>query len=169
MRVPAPLLASCMAVLFAAVCGCVVPVSPKWSDPDSNYPPSIASAEPPVGSILGRDLDGGSPVEVRVELADQNVGDNLYLRWIIDYPPHSADTVVLETFQPGGNSIVRTAEIFAPECGSDHLSRTVSDHRLLLAVSDRPFRNDPNSDTPDEVSPGNYRVEAVWPFFMSCQ
>jgi len=77
--------------------------------------------------------------------------------------------VVLETFQPGGNSIVRTAEIFAPECGSDHLSRTVSDHRLLLAVSDRPFRNDPNSDTPDEVSPGNYRVEAVWPFFMSCQ
>lgn len=148
--------------------GCVIPVGPKWSDPDSNYPPSIAEADPPVGSILGG-ADGGSRVEVTVRLADQNTQDVLYLRWIIDYPPYSSDTLLArETIKPGGNAIERTPESFAPDCGADGLSRTVSDHRLLLAVSDRPFTDDPTQ--PDQVSaPDNYRVEAVWPFVLNCQ
>jgi hypothetical protein len=166
------LFAPCLTAVFATISGCVVPVAPTWSDPDRNYPPSIASADPPVGTILGRGIDGGPPttVEVKVELADQNVGDNLYLRWIIDYPPASADTSVLETIKPGGDAIVRTADIFAPDCRADHLSRTVSEHRLLLAVSDRPFASDDpgSTTTPDQVN-GGYLVEAVWPFLMSCQ
>jgi hypothetical protein len=168
----AVLFTPCVVALVAAISGCVVPVAPEWSDPDRNFPPTIVSAAPPVGTILGRSLDGSPPVEVevKVELADQNVGDKLYLRWIIDYPPHSSDTVVMESIKPGSSSIVRTAEIFKPDCRSDRLSRTVSEHRLMLAVSDRPFASDDPSATtkPDEVTSG-YLVEAVWPFVMSCQ
>jgi hypothetical protein len=164
----AVLSASGMAVLFAAVSGCVVPVEPEWSDPASNYPPSIDSATPAVGTVL-TGLNGGS-VEVSVQLADQNVGDSLYLRWIIDYRPNTADIVAVETIKPGGEAIVRTPERFVPECTSDHLSRTVSSHWLMLAVSDRPFlSDDPRSPNPEQVPSGNYLVQAFWPFVMSCQ
>jgi hypothetical protein len=165
----AVLFTSGMAAFFAVVIsGCVVPVAPKWSDPASNYPPTIASASPPVGTLLGG-LDGGS-VEVAVELADQNVGDKLYLRWIIDYQPGSTNIVAVETFKPGGDSIVRTPELFVPNCNADHLTETVSDHWLMLAVSDRPFLNeDPSGPNPDQVPTGNYLVQAAWPFVMSCQ
>jgi len=166
------LLTGSLAALFGTASGCVVPVGPKWSDPETNHPPTIASANPAVGTVLGRSADGGSSgqVEVEVVLADQNTSDNLYLRWIVDYPPYTAGktVVALETAQPGGDTIVRTAVIFAPDCASIH-SRTLADHRLLLAVSDRPFGSDVNSSTPSAVDNGNYLVEAVWPFTLNCQ
>lgn len=157
-----------LAGLSAGLSGCVVPVAPTWSDPPANVPPTISTANPPVGSVLGGS-DGGNPVEVTVALADQNTDDTLYLRWIVDYPPYAPDATWLarEDRQPGGNAIVRTPESFAPECTADHLSRATPSHRLLLAVSDRPFAND-DPTRPDAVSTG-YLVEAVWPFFLSCQ
>lgn len=171
-----PGLSACwLAPLFAIASGCVIPVGPKWSDPDTNYPPTIVSADPPVGTILGRGPDGGTTeqVEVEVTLADQNKGDNLYLRWIVDYPPYvSGKTLLaLETIKPGGDVVVRTPAIFAPDCASIR-SRALADHRLLLAVSDRPFKlagDDPGLTAPDAVDDGNHLVEAVWPFTLNCQ
>jgi hypothetical protein len=152
----------------AILAACVVPVGPEWSDPDSNYPPSIVSATPPVGFVLGGNRDGGSAsLEVTVELADQNTQDDLYLRWIVDYPPYSADNTVLARtdIKPGGSSILRTPVIFAPDC--NHVSHAIADHRLMLAVSDRSF-SDADEQQPDAVGAG-YLVEAVWPFVLSCQ
>ncbi len=169
------LLTCCLAPFLVAASGCVVPVGPKWSDPDNNYPPTIASATPPVGTVLGHGVDGGTSgqVEVEVLLADQNMGDNLYLRWIVDYPPYVSGRTLLalETTKPGGETVVRTAALFAPDCVSIR-SRTLADHRLLLAVSDRPFKfaaDDPGLTAPDAVDEGNHLVEAVWPFTLNCQ
>jgi hypothetical protein len=160
---------------LAALSGCVIPVAPKWSDPDNNYPPTIVSANPPVGTILGLGPDGGttSQVEVEVTLADQNAGDNLYLRWIVDYPPYVSGRTLLalETTKPGGEAVVRTPAIFAPDCVSIR-SRALLDHRLLLAISDRPFKfasDAPGLTAPDAVDDGNHLVEAVWPFTLNCQ
>jgi hypothetical protein len=159
---------SLVAAAASTTAGCVAPVGPKWSDPDRNYPPSLVEAIPPVGTFIGLGADGGTHVEVSVTLADQNTQDNLYLHWIIDYPPYSPDnTVVRSTIKPGGASVERTPESFAPDCAADGLSRTLSEHRLMLAVSDRPFGDDPTK--PDQVSAaGNYLLEAVWPFVLNC-
>lgn len=165
-------LATFSAVLLIAVSGCVVPVGPTWSNPESNSPPTIALATPPQGEPLGHTSDGGASAQIEVEvvLADQNTADNLYLRWIIDYPPYAADKTVVahETAKPGDGSLVRTSELFSPDCASIRW-RSSSEHRLLLAVSDRPFASDVNSEVPDAVDDGHYRIEASWPFTLTCQ
>jgi len=156
------------ASLAALLGGCVVPVGPKWSDPENNYPPTIASADPPIGTMLGLGIDGGAPFEVSVAVADQNTNDTLYFRWIIDYPPYSAGTIPLayETTKPGGGPMVRTPVTYSPSCRNDRISPTSSSHRLMLAVSDRPFDQSDES-RPDAVTTGQL-VEAVWPFEMTC-
>jgi hypothetical protein len=166
------------ALLAGSLGGCVIPVGPEWSDPDRNYPPTVAYANPPVGTILGQAPDGGTsdagaPIVVAVELADQNTGDNLYVRWIIDYPaqPPADPRVALLFTYPGGDAVTRQPPLyFAPDCA--RVSHAASSHRLMLAVSDRPFPKDqssPDPDWPDAVPEGQYRVEAVWPFELSCQ
>jgi hypothetical protein len=154
--------------LAALLGGCVVPVAPKWSDPDNNYPPSIDSAQPPVGTILGLGVDGGAPFEVSVSVADQNTNDTLYFHWIIDYPPYVLGMYPLayKTEKPGGSSLVRTPVTFSPSCKNDRISPGLSSHRLMLAVSDRPF-DESDESVPDAVTTGHL-VRAVWPFEMTC-
>jgi hypothetical protein len=160
------LLVSSMAALLGA---CVVPIAPEWSDPESNRPPAIVSAKPPIGTTLGIN---NVAVEAEATLSDQNTGDNLYFRWIIDYPPDGQDTIrALEDRKPGGGSLVRTPVRFAPSCSADRLSTTASNHRLTMVASDRPFDGDFHDLTkePDAVAAGNYLVRADWPFVLSCQ
>ncbi len=160
------LLACFLAAPFAA---CVAPVGPEWSDPPGNYPPTIASAVPPVGSLLGQDSDGGpASLVVQVDLADQNTGDTLYIRWIVDYPPWTPGLsgIALKDSKPGGGSVLRSTEIFSLSCAD--VSHVISNHRLMLAVSDRPFDDTNTSTPPDQVSDG-FLVEAVWPFVLKCQ
>jgi len=159
-------------VLLAFLAGlpaCVVPVSPEWTDPQSNYPPTISRALPAVGSILRLEVDAGGPLGVEVYLADQNTQDKLYSRFIIDYPPFVADVSYLgwEHASPGGNKIERPQLVFAPDCAADQIAHGFTSHRLLLAASDRPFSDDPAQL--DRVPDGNFRVEATWQFELACQ
>jgi len=159
--------------LLISISGCVVPVGPEWTDPQSNLPPTIDSAEPPIGSNLALDAGGGEPFAVEVVLADQNTQDQLYSRWIIDYPPWTdgVSGVALPVTIPAGDQIQRTSIRYVPSCSDDAISHTSLDHRLLLAVSDRPFAFDsPFSEwaPPDKVDPGNFRVEGSWDFKLDC-
>ena len=158
--------------LLAGFSACVVPVGPEWTDPQSNYPPTIHSASPPVGSVLGLDPDAGVPIMVQVVLADQNTKDKLYSRFIIDYPPFvdGVSRLAWQNISDGGDQIERAALLFAPNCNDDQIARGFTSHRLLLAVSDRPFASDDSSLTiPDKVQDGNFLVEAGWQFVMDCQ
>jgi hypothetical protein len=155
---------------FAGLPTCVVPVSPEWTDPQSNIPPTIYFADPAVGSILGLGADGGGSLTVKVVLADQNTQDKLYIRWIIDYPPFDASIsrlTTLQPIQPGGNQIERPRLFFAPDCINDQIAHGFTSHRLLLAASDRPFIDDPAQL--DRVPDGNFCVEATWQFELECQ
>ena len=159
--------------LMIALSGCVVPVGPEWTDPQGNVPPMIYSANPPVGSNLAQDAGAGGSLLIEVVLADQNTQDKLYARWIIDYPPWSdgISSVALPHIQPGGDQILRPSISYAPTCSDDAISHRSSNHRLLLAVSDRSFAFDsPFSQValPDEVWPGNFRVEGSWQFELDC-
>jgi hypothetical protein len=155
-----PLLASCSA--------CVVPTGPEWTDPESNYPPTIYSASPAIGSILTQVPDAGWPLAVVVRLADQNTNDDLYVRWLIDYPPYDETISRLgwETIQPGNGQSERPELSFAPNCNEHHIAPGVSRHRLLLAASDRSFA--PGPAISDLVPEGNFRAEALWLFDLDC-
>ncbi len=171
LRVAAPArrshLLALSALLFVSS-GCVVPVGPEWSDPQSNYPPTIHSANPPIGSMLGGTADAAVAAIVEVVLADQNTADTLYVRWIIDYPPfvENVSHVAFPLEQPGGKEILRPSIRYAPNCSDDAISHASPDHRLLLAVTDRPFA--PDDQTRLDNPSGDYLVEGSWDFFLNC-
>jgi hypothetical protein len=151
--------------------GCVVPVGPEWTDPQNDYPPTIGSATPPVGSVLTNDPDASQPLTVEVVLSDQNTRDALYLRWIIDYPPYvdGVSRLAQEWTLPGGDNMDRPSVYFAPNCKDDQIASGFSNHRLLLAVADRKFAPlDPSSTSLDAVPPGNFLVEGAWQFTLDC-
>jgi hypothetical protein len=162
-------LLSGLAVLLAS--GCVVPIGPEWSTPQNNYPPSIGYANPAIGSILGLDTDGGAPLTVEVQLQDPNTQDRLYYRWIIDYPPYlqGISQLALEDVQPGGNTFARAAISFAPNCSDDHIAHGFTNHRLLLAASDRPFLSEDTSQENLDAIGAGFLVEAAWQFVLDCQ
>jgi len=160
-----------LAALLLAPSGCVVPIGPEWSDPQPNTPPTIATATPPVGTILDTSAGGNLPMGLQVVLSDQNTQDILYVRWIVDYPPYvdGISVVSLEVRQPGGDQIQRPPINFAPSCTDNTISRVSPDHRLLLAVSDRPFVVDNSGQSRLDWTDGNFLVEGAWDFSLYCQ
>jgi len=156
-----------LSALLLAVSGCVVPMGPEWSDPQTNAPPTISLANPPVGSVLDFGATGNASLGLEVGLSDSNTQDSFHVRWIIDYPPfiESVSHVALPLTLPGGSQVERPHLWFAPNCSDDALSRDFSEHRLLLAASDRPFSDDPQ--TLDGVTNG-FLVEGSWIFTLDC-
>jgi len=161
-----------LGALWTGMHGCVVPVGPEWTDPHGECPPTIRSASPPVGAIF--DPDASALQFFEVVLADQNTRDNLYIRWIIDYPPYvdGVSRVVPFNPLPGGDTVERPAVRYAPSCKDDQIAPGFSNHRLLLAVSDRPFAYDSGDGLlryPDTPSSGSFIVEAAWQFNLDCR
>jgi hypothetical protein len=157
--------------LLLAVSGCVVPVGPEWSDPQINAPPTISQAVPAIGSILDFGTAGNAAMGLEVILADSNTHDPLDVRWIIDYPPYvdGVSHVALPLTLPGGDQVMRPPIRFAANCSDDSLSRDFPNHRLLLAVSDRPFASEDTSQQPLDGVPGdNYLVTGSWIFTLDC-
>src|SRR4051812_34931695 len=70
--------------------GCVVPVTPAFQDPPAsqNYAPVFLNVDPEIGAVVTRSA-------FLVTVTDPNVGDDLYVRWIADYPPYSNNTRTL--------------------------------------------------------------------------
>jgi hypothetical protein len=161
-----------LALFLVGLSGCVVPVGPEWTNPQSNSPPRIVSSTPPVGAMLSLAPDADAPLVVSVALADQNAKDALYVRWIIDYPPYDSETtrLALETTLAGGDQEQRPELYFAPNCTDHRIAPGFTDHRLLFAASDRQFATDGVGSTkPDAVAEGNFLVEGTWHFEMECQ
>ena len=159
-----------LAVMGAGLTACVVPAGPDWVDPPGNSPPSIHWVSPAVGSVLTLAIDAGGPPTVEIELADKNSKDNLYLRWIIDYPPFdpSISRLALAYTLRGNGEEVRPRQAFAPSCPAHNIAAGFKNHRLMLAASDRPFFDDPQPTVLDQVQNGNFRIEAIWLFEMEC-
>jgi len=164
-----PLHLRALPALLLAISGCVVPVGPEWSDPEGNSPPTISETSPAIGSILDFGPTGNAALGLAVVLADPDTKDTLSVRWIIDYPPYVdgvSHVAALPLTLPGGDQVKRAPIRFAPSCSDDAISRDFSNHRLLLAVSDRPFADD--SQILDSVPTGNYLVEGSWIFALDC-
>lgn len=130
---------------------CVAPVAPQFEDPTGNYSPYLVSSDPPAGSVLST----GTPI-VAATLADPNLQDDLYGRWLIDYPPYddSRSRLALEFRLPPSDAVDRETVRFAPNCAEDQIAASLDSHRVTLSVADRPF-------VPPEQAPADLRLDTV--------
>ncbi len=153
--------------LFAAS-ACIIPLAPEFEAPEANLSPYIVSAEPRVAAEVGENE------EIVVVLADPNLGDELHLRWVFNYPPFvSATSRLFEggvlPAPLGGNPIRSRVARVQPECFRDLLPN-VPYHRAMLVVSDRPFLPAVDSLHPfDHVPPDALVVRASWVVRKECQ
>ncbi len=160
------------AALVCLAVGCVVPVSPRFEDPEENFPPYLVESRPPVGSIVTA-ADGEA--EFSVTLADPNLADRLYVRWIFDYPTYQDVTRVAEgpILPPSADGTeVRDPIRIAASCVVHNIARGLTQHRLMLAVSDRPFvkASDAPADFRVTTVPKEARLlRAVWFVNLECK
>lgn len=152
---------------------CVIPIEPEFSNPSVNHPPYVLSASPLAGSIVTFPTDATFPPIIEVQLADQNIRDVLYVRWLVNYTPSEVQgTPPLEMLLPATGRVERTAIRFAPSCQDDQIKSTKGPHRILMAVSDRPFVAIENANPLhpwDSAKPEGFLLEMSWSIDMTCR
>ena len=155
---------SVLAALAVSAVGCVLPVAPEFEDPEPNVPPFVWSADPPEGSVISSVGDTASTI--KVWLADPNLGDELHVRWVFDYPPQNRDSRLVEapTLPPSPRgSLVRGTVELTPNCLRHNIAAGSPSHRLYLIVADRPFNG-----FYEGVPTGAYVVHASWIVNLEC-
>ena len=138
---------------MTSLSGCILPVGPRFEDPPTveNFPPVIEGAQPAQGSVVTAVGSGTGTISqtFTIMFFDPNPGDDLYVRWIGEYPPYSATSHVLTgdvkvPHSLNGESLHSSAP-FNVTCFA-LLARTAQ-HAITVLVSDRPFwdPSDPNA------------------------
>jgi hypothetical protein len=151
--------------LASPMSACVVPVAPNFQDPigEPNVPPYIANAMPAVGSFVPNNTGAFT-----VTVTDQNVGDTLSYRWVIDYPPFSLMNTrpqAIQTILPSANGTQQSnPESLASPCDLNP-AQTIAVHQLEFILADRAFdTTDPKVlDALPQESDG-FVVRANWTF-----
>ncbi len=154
-----------LAALAGAGGGCIVPLAPEFEE-ELRAPPFVVTSRPAVGSRV-RDSEAVFEVEVQ----DPNSTDDLYVRWVIDYPPYTENLSRQIDYNKqknrGPGQVNRHRIAFSPNCLLHLISPAVSEHRLMLLISDRPFEAAPTA--PDKVPPDAHLVRVVWMFDKECR
>lgn len=151
MRAPAPspsirridgpvrvLLAWTIRTALALSTGCLLPLAPDFQDPPKapNYSPSFQVVTPFAETLVS---PGSDPFHIEID--EPNPQDTLYVRWVADYPPYTpgktkqlSDMILL----PGQD---RATDFKLPSAAPCSAFSSGADHRLVVIVSDRPFRS----------------------------
>ncbi|HVU53393.1 MAG TPA: hypothetical protein VHL80_22065 [Polyangia bacterium] len=133
---------------------CVLPLAPEFQDPPSsaNIAPSFTDVVPPIGMIVDGTQDHVPTFTVSV--TDMNVGDDLHVRFLADFPPFTANTRTLMRDTPiahrsDGRPILQDVSE-TPDCTLDSLAK-IPQHQIMAIVADRPFDDTapPAGMTPD--------------------
>jgi hypothetical protein len=147
-------------------------VAPRFEDPpaEENLAPVIISSRPPQGMI-------GTALTFEITVTDPNLDDDLWVRWIGEYPPYSdTDTRRLTDDRifarsAGGDPLVNasiTIDCFSPLA-------QLPQHRIMALVSDRAFFDDNDATLSLEtrltgIRPGAQKAEAHWVLInLQCQ
>ena len=165
---------SLLVVALAWLCGCVVPISPDFTDPPvaQNYPPQLF-ADPAQPFLMETTRSNFS-----VTVTDPNGGDDLYVRWYADYPPVSPSFTRLLFAQI--TTIVHRADgaqQFTPidmtvDCARDILSSAIPQHQIAVLVGDRDFATEASDLTllkdPTMLKDGSHAVVGGWFLDRQC-
>jgi hypothetical protein len=161
----------------AALCAtagtaCVLPVAPDFQ-PESNQAPFEVSSSPPSGTMVA---DPNQTYTVTVE--DPNRFDDLYVLKIIDYPPFVQEQSRRRDPDQRANRGLGQPNVHTinhrPECLFDQISPTISDHRLMIVIADRPFLPPQQGPTPqdtilDKIEEGGKLIRFFWTFKKECR
>jgi hypothetical protein len=158
----------CLVPLMSA---CVLPIAPEFQDPptSSNYPPYFTTTPVP-------DLGSNAMIpSFDVLVTDPNLGDDLYAKWIVDYPPYGDNT--RSFIQPkvshrdDGLPLLHDYP-FAPNC-VDYTLAKIARHQIMVVVADRPFLvQQPIEGQSIDLTriPGDGRkVIGTWTLDMECK
>lgn len=158
--------------LVSSMSACVVPVAPTFQDPPGGLPniaPYILSASPDFGTFSA--VLNPDDFTVSVTVTDQNVGDDLHYRWVIDYPPFVVNNTrpqMAQTIPHSANGIqLQVTETLTHIC-TLNLAPTVAVHQLAFFLADRPF-DDTNPKVLDAAEgPDGLVARANWTFQITC-
>jgi hypothetical protein len=159
-------------VLTMTTFGCVLPLAPTFDDPaaERNYAPMLITTDPLQGFV--------QPGSLKITVTDPNVTDDLWIRWIGEYPPYSMvntrllrdDTKV--SHSADGKPLV-AGSVLNVDCPS--LAPDLLAHPVTALVSDRAFvtrADDPTLSGEAQyitVSKGALTAEAHWVVNVSCR
>jgi hypothetical protein len=151
--------------------GCVLPLAPAFEDPpeQQNYPPSVVSTEPPQGIVQAGTLS--------VTVTDPNVSDDLYIRWIGEFPPYTQNSHLLKDdtkvqHSADGSQLLEMRSLENLNCLS--LASQTALHPVTALVTDRPFPDPaqfPNLSREDlltKLDDHGAKAEAHWTVNVSC-
>ena len=150
--------------------GCVLPIAPEFQE-EKNEAPYVIDVRPADGSLI---TDPNAHFDV--QLQDPNNNDTLYALWLIDYPPFNQEitralpVLALPGIDPDTDN--KHAISLQPVCAEHQITPTLTRHRLMLVVSDRPFVDDAASTgvrRPDQTSSDAFTVRLVWTFDKDCR
>jgi hypothetical protein len=168
-RVARLVLRSALTCLVPLMSACVLPIAPEFQDPPTsqNYAPYFQTVMPDLGSEITVPM-------FEVTVTDPNVGDDLYVRWIVDYPPYNDNTRPFA--QPkvvhsvDGSPLLQNLT-FAPNCVDDNLAK-IARHQIMVVVADRDFSKQLPMQAVDltRLVPGDGRkVIGTWVLDMECK
>ena len=159
---------ACLASL-TCMSACILPLSPEFQDPPSspNFAPVIIDTNPPEGSVLSR--MPSEEITFRVTISDPNVLDNLYVRWVADYPPFSVNTRGLEldtlTHSADGTPLRAEADLML-SCLTT--LAPIPMHQIVAIVADRQFDPTPGQIT-SLVDDNGRSVQVTWYLNLDCR
>jgi hypothetical protein len=178
-RVARMLLRSAGICLVSVMSACVLPIAPEFQDPPAaaNFSPVITDSVPPIGMIVD-----AVPTRVpafTVSVTDPNLGDNLHVRWLADFPPDTANTRdMVPDFEidhrTDGRPILMDSSV-TPSCSAHNLAK-IPQHQIMAIVADRPFDDSPPppgmaADLTKLLDPDGQgkKVIATWTLNLECQ
>lgn len=134
------------------VASCVIPVHPEFDEPETNTAPYLLVSDPqPLETLSATGMERF----IRVTLADDNAGDELFLRWMIDWPPAGQlQRLARQDRLPPSTEgkPERPEDVFQPDCLEHNIASGLKQHKVLLIVSDRPYKSfDPFDDAPSDA------------------
>jgi hypothetical protein len=176
-RVARMLLRSGLFGLVAAMSACVLPIAPEFQDPPAaaNYAPQILDSDPPLGSLLVR--TSTNVPTFRVTVSDPNVGDDLHVRFLADFPPKTTNTRTLTadhvvTHKADGTRLNDDVSV-VPGCDTFNLSN-IPVHQIMVIVADRKYLDAPPApglpvDLTKLADDAGLEVIGSWTLQMECQ
>ena len=77
---------------MTSLSACVIPVGPRFEDPpgQENFAPEIENADPLQGGVVT--VPSNTAKKITITVTDPNAFDDLYIRWIAEYPPYTINS-----------------------------------------------------------------------------
>ncbi|HZL16810.1 MAG TPA: hypothetical protein VFG23_03585 [Polyangia bacterium] len=160
-----------IALLFvvASMSACIIPVAPEFQDPTAspNYAPYVTSFSPDFDSIVTSQMPSFS-----VTFTDPNVGDDLHVRWLADYPSTTGNyRTLVEDFiyvHSADGQPQQPTDTRSVDCTVDNLAMTSDgQHRIEAIIADREFAP-PSDGKLDGVDPPGLVARAAWILQITC-